>query len=125
MRAGVLSDDRVINFLNENFINTWVLNSELGRKPRLRDPIAKRREREGKTFDTSHALVQAVIMGWNDRSPVDCLVISPKFELMGSLSVKETYVSNRAAYYLTFLKRSLAGERSGVDEDTLEPKSTD
>ena len=119
MRAGVLSNDRIIKHLNENFINTWVPNSELGRVPSLREPIAKRRERESKTFDTTHALAQAIIKSWKKGSPVDCLVISPTFELMGRQPVNELFSSgNIAQNYLGFLQDSLAGKRPGFGEDT-------
>ena len=129
MRAGVLSSDRIIKYLNENFINTWVPNSELGRVPSLREPIAKRRERESKTFDTTHALAQAIIKSWKKGSPVDCLVISPTFELMGRQPVNELLFAggNTSRHYLTFLQESLAGKRPGFGEDTsktsLEPDS--
>ncbi len=123
MRAVVLSDDQVIEFLNENFINTWVPNSELGRVPSLRDPIAKRREREGKTFDTSHALAQAIMKGWKEKSPSDSLIISPEFELMGRQPVNELLFSGDwVKRYLTFLKLSLDGKKYGLRENTLPPE---
>ena len=123
MRAVVLSDDRVIEFLNENFINTWVPNSELGRVPSLQEPIAKRRKREGKTFDTSHALAQAIMKGWKEKSPADSLVISPEFELMGRQPVNELVFSRDSAQrYLTFLKLSLDGKYYGLRENTLPPE---
>ena len=120
MRAGVLSSDRIIKYLNENFINTWVPNSELGRVPSLREPIAKKRERESKTFDTTHALAQAIMKSWKKGSPVDCLVISPTFELMGRQPVNELLFAggNTPRHYLTFLQESLAGKRPGFGEDT-------
>ncbi len=123
MRAVVLSDDRIINYLNENFINTWVPNSELGRVPSLREPITKRRERESKTFDTTHALAQAIMEGWKKGSPVDCFVISPTFELMGRQPVNELLFAggNTPRRYLTFLQESLAGKLPGFGEDTSEP----
>ena len=123
MRAGVLSDDRIIKYLNENFINTWVPNSELGRVPSLREPITKRRERESKTFDTTHALAQAIMEGWKKGSPVDCFVISPTFELMGRQPVNEFLFAggNTPRRYLTFLQESLAGKLPGFGEDTSEP----
>ena len=123
MRAGVLSDDQIIEFLNENFINTWVPNSELGRVPSLRDPIAKRRERESKTFDTTHVLAQAIMKGWKKHSPVDCLIISPAFELMGRQSVNEFLSGGDwQRRYLMFLQDSLAGKLPGFGEDTSEPE---
>ena len=115
-------ETKLLNFLNENFINTWVANSELGRIQSLREPIAKRREREGKTFDTSHPLAQAIIKGGKTGSkkgsPVDCLVISPEFEVMGRQMVNglredsERRGLSRREYYLTFLKEALEGKSS-------------
>ena len=124
MRAGVLSNNRIIEYLNKNFINTWVPNCELGRVPSLRDPIAKRRKRESKTFDTTHALAQAIMKGWKKYSPVDALVISPQFEVIGRQPVNELHssVGDTARRYLTFLQESLAGKFPGFGEDTSEPE---
>ncbi|MDE0011674.1 MAG: hypothetical protein OXU36_11025 [Candidatus Poribacteria bacterium] len=109
--------------MNENFINTWVPNSELGRVPSLLEPIAKRREREGKTFDTSHALAQAIMKGWKKGSPADSLVISPEFELMGRQPVNELLFSrNTSARYLMFLQESLTGKLPGLVDDTSRPE---
>ncbi len=107
--------------MNENFINTWVPNSELGRVLSLQEPIAKRREREGTTFDTSHALAQAIMKGWKDGSPADSLVISSEFEVIGRLPVNERYRQEPVQEYLMFLEDSLAGELPGFGEDTQEP----
>ena len=110
--------------MNEDFINTWVPNSELGRIRSLREPIAKRRERESKTFDTTHPLAQAIIKGWKTGakkgSPVDCFVISPEFELMGRQLVNELGDDSRnrglqsSEYYLTFLKEALQDKQPGL-----------
>ena len=110
--------------MNENFINTWVPNSELGRIRSLRKPIAKRREREGQTFDTTRPLAQAIIKAWKTGrkkgSPVDCLVISPAFELMGRQLVNELGKDSKNrglqsdAYYLTFLKEALQDKQPGL-----------
>ena len=123
MRTGVLSDERIIKFLNDNFINTWVSNSELGRIPSLRAPIAKRREREGKTFDTNHTLAQAIIRGWSKYSPVDCMVITHQFELLGVIDYN-VFLSNLGGLrhteaYLRFLKGSLEGKRPGLGDVIL------
>ena len=123
MRAVVLSDNQIIAFLNENFINTWVPNSELGRTPSLRDPIAKRRKREGTTYDTSHALAQAIMKGWKKHSPVDALIISPAFEVIGKQPINEFLFSGSTSeHYLTFLQESLAGKLPGLGEDASEPE---
>ena len=129
MRAGVLSKNEIIEFLNEHFINTWVPNSELGRIHSLREPIAKRREREGKTFDTTHSLAQAIIKGWKTGakkgSPVDCFVISSEFELMGRQLVNdlregsESSRLQRDGPYLTFLKEALEDKQPGLGNLTL------
>ena len=122
MRAGVLSNDQIIEFLNENFINTWVPNSELGRVRSLQEPIAKRRERESKTFDTTHALAQAIMKGWKKHSPADSLVLSTEFELMGRLPVNERISPyNGANGYLLFLTEALDGKLPGFREETSTP----
>ena len=124
MRAGVLSDDQIIEFLNENFINTWVPNSELGRVRSLQEPIAKRRERESKTFDTTHALAQAIMKGWKKHSPADSLVLSTEFELMGRLPVNERISPyNGANGYLLFLTEALDEKLPGFREETSTPSS--
>ena len=98
-------------------------NSELGRVPSLRDPIAKRRERERTTFDTSHALAQAIMRGWKEHSPADSLVISPQFEVMGRQPVNELlFGGDTQRRYLTFLQESLAGKQPGLGEDTSVPE---
>ena len=132
MRAGVLSKNEIINFLNNNFINTWVPNSELGRIDSLINPIAKRREREGITFDTSHPLAQTIIEGWKTGSkkgsPVDCLIISHKFNLLGRQPVNELREDsknrgiNRQEFYLTFLKEALERKYPGLGNIRLNPK---
>ena len=125
MRAGVLSKDEIIEFLNEHFINTWVPHSEFGRVRRLREPIAKRREREGKSFDTAHALAQAIMKGWKigskKGSPVDSFVISPEFELMGKQQFNELARNNisPAKYYHRFLMEALEGKQPGLGNIVL------
>ncbi|RKU13267.1 hypothetical protein C6501_09390 [Candidatus Poribacteria bacterium] len=130
MRAVVLSDNQIIEFLNENFINTWVTNAELGRTPSLREPIAKRREREGKTLNTTYPLAQAIMEGWTEGSPVDCLVISPEFDVMGKLPLNDFFddcyqkgISEEDGY-LMFLMDSLDAKFPGFGENISEPLLT-
>ena len=130
MRAGVLSAEQIITFLNEKFINTWIPNSELGRIRSLREPIQKRRVQEGKSFNTNHELAQAIIKGWKTGtkkgSPVDCFVISPEFELMGRQLVNDLDDDRRTrglpseeAYYLSFLNAALDGRQPGLGNIVL------
>ena len=95
----------------------------------MREPIARRREREGKTFDTSHALAQAIMKGWKKGSPVDCLVISPAFEVMGGIDYNFFpeclgEFESRAEAYLFFLKASVEGKRPGLGTLVLTPEPT-
>ncbi|MCG9126209.1 hypothetical protein JT359_01290 [Candidatus Poribacteria bacterium] len=132
MRTGVLSNDQIIEFLNDNFINTWVPNCELGRIQSLREPIAKRHKYEGKTFDTTHPLAQTIIKGWKTGSkkgsPVDCLVISSTLELMGRQPANELSENikysrhRRVEYYLTFFKKALEGKQPGLGNIVLTPE---
>ena len=125
MRAGVLSDDQNIEFLNENFVNTWVPNAELGRTTSLQVPIARRRARESKAFDTTNPLAQAIMNGWQEGSPVDCLVISHEFELIGKLPLNDFFDEtwergvSEAESYRTFLVESLKGKRPGFNENNF------
>ncbi len=126
MRAVVLSDDRIIEFLNENFINIWVSNVELERTPNKRAYIAKRRQHGFKPFDRTHPLMQAIMKGWKAHSPSDSLVISSKLEVMGRQPVNELLSPGSLTQrYLMFLKRSLAGKLPGLGEDTPASQSTD
>ena len=92
----------------------------------MREPIARRREREGKTFDTTHALAQAIMKGWKQGSPVDCFVISPDFELMGSLDYNQFLDDlgefDDAEAYMLFLQESLEGKRPGLGNLILTPE---
>lgn len=124
MRAVVLYWDRIIEFLNENFINTWVSNVELERTPRKKAYMAKRLKRKSKTFNRTHPLAQAIMKGWKEDSPVDCLVISPEFDVMGKLPLNDFFddcsqkdIPQEDAY-LTFLTESLEGKFPGFADDT-------
>lgn len=124
MRAGVLSDDRVIEFLNENFINVWVSNVELERTPRKQAYMARRRKDLSKAFDRTHRLAKAIMEGWKEHSPVDCLVIAPELDVMGKLPLNDffddclrTGIPEEVAY-LKFLEDSLDGKLPGFGDET-------
>ena len=124
MRAVVLSNDRIIKFLNENFINTWVSNVELERTPFKQEFMALRRQQGFKPFDKTRPLAQAIMKGWKKHSPSDSLILSPDLELMGRQPVNEIS-GDWTGGYLTFLKESLAGKLPGFAEESSEPQSTD
>ena len=120
MRTVVLSNDKIIAFLNENFINTWVANADLGRSGSLQEPIEKRRKRDEITFDTDNSLVKAIMKGWAKGSPVDTIIVSSDFELMGSLNYNE-FLDNLGRMhdvdgYQLFLNDSLEGKRPGLGD---------
>ena len=122
MRAVVLSNNRVIEYLNANFINTWVSNFELERTPNKKTYMAVRRQHGYKPFDKMHPFAQAIMKGWKKHSPSDSLILSPDLELMGRESVNELIGTNMGQRYLTFLKEALDGKLPGFGEDTSEPE---
>ena len=105
--------------MNENFINTWVLNTELDRTSKKQELIAYRQQQGFKLIDKTLPLAQAIVKGWKKHSPADSLVISSKLELMGRLPVNERTPPYHAAKgYLLFLQDSLDGKLPGFREDT-------
>ena len=130
MRAGALSDDKVINFLNDNFINTWVSNVELERTPRKQAYMEKRPKREAKVFDKTQPLAKAIMEGWKEHSPVDCLVIAPEFDVMGKLPLNDFFddcykkrISEEDGY-LTFLTDAIDSKFPGFNENISDPTLT-
>ena len=99
MRAVVLGDEDSIGYLNANFVNLWVLNLDLKR----------RRDAEG--IDGVSPLERVIIGGWNEKSPVDCQVISNELKLLGSLPLNDfsnVHSYTKAQDYRDYLSRSLA-----------------
>ena len=87
----------------------------------MRDYAAERFAEGSRTlFNRTHPLAEAIMKGWKEHSPVDCLIISPDFELMGRQLVNELYEdSNREGlpqyeYYLIFLQQALARKQPGL-----------
>ena len=68
--------------------------------------------------------------GSKKGSPVDCLIISPDFELMGRQMVNELREDckrrglSRREYYLTFLKEALEGKQPGLGNIVLTPEQS-
>lgn len=105
MRAVALSDKQNIKFLNESFINTWVLNTDM---KRLRDTQG---------MDAIPPLARTIIQGRKQYSPADCLIISPELELLGRQPVNELASKNASKNYRIFLVKALAGKHPGLLED--------
>ena len=117
MRAVVLSDDKIIEFLNENFINTWVRNVDLRH---MRDTIG---------FDGISPLARTIMSNKWWRGPVDTWVISPELEAIGYVPVNDYLGNNRredgtldSENYLLFLADSLAGKLPGFGNTVLTPE---
>ena len=114
MRAVVLSEGRIIEFLNENFINTWIRNIDLRH---MRDTVG---------FDGISPLARTIMSNKWWRGPVDTWVISPEFEAIGHVPVNDYLDSNRrgdgtleSENYLLFLADSLAGKLPGFGNTVL------
>ena len=105
--------------MNENFINAWILNTELDRTSKKQELIVYRQQQGFKGIDKTLPLAQAIMKGWKKHSPADSLVISPKLELMGRLPVNERTPPYQAAKgYLLFLQESMDGKLPGLREET-------
>lgn len=117
MRAVVLSDDRIINYLNENYINTWKRTIELRN---LRDILG---------YQQLYPLVWTIIDHRWRRGPVDAWIISPELETIGHVPINEYLGENRredgtleSENYLLFLQNSLAGKLTGLGNIVLTPE---
>ena len=96
MRAVVLGDNETIEYLNANFVNLYVLNLDL------------KRRRDAKGIDGVSPLERVIIGGWNEKSPVDCQVISSELKLLGSLPLNDfssVHSHTKAQDYREYLKR--------------------
>ena len=105
MRAVALSDKRNIEFLNEHFINTWILNTDM------------KRLRDAQGMDAIPPLARTIVQGRKQHSPVDCLIISPELELLGRQPVNELASKNASKNYHTFLVEALEGKHPGLKEN--------
>ena len=92
--------------------------------------MAQRRKDISKTFDRTQPLAKAIMEGWKEHSPVDCLVISPEFDVMGKLPLNDFFddcsrkgISDDEGY-LTFLVDSLDAKFPGFEENTSDPLLT-
>ncbi|MDE0018315.1 MAG: hypothetical protein OXU51_19190 [Candidatus Poribacteria bacterium] len=92
--------------------------------------MARRRKELSKTFDRTHPLAKAIMDGWKEHSPVDCLVIAPEFDVMGKLPLNDFFddcsekdIPEEDAY-LKFLEDSLAGKLPGFADETSDALSS-
>ncbi len=115
MRAVALSEDKTIEFLNENLISTWVSNVELKRTDVNKEYFPKRYPDDSVGYDTTLPFTQAIMKGWHQHSPVDCMVISADFEVLGSLPINEFKGSGRS--YRKFIQAALSGQNPGLDNN--------
>ena len=103
MRAGVLSDSKIIKLLNKHYVNIFVLVRDLRelQKETKDGSISKFANTVSTTFEA--AVAQGV-----DGS-VNSFVLSPQLELIGHLPYQDLIKPNEAINktYLTFLKDSL------------------
>ncbi len=86
--------------------------------------MAERRKDLPNAFDRSHPFAKPIMEGWTEHSPVDCLVISPEFDVMGKLQLNNFFddcyksgISDEVGY-LTFLNASLDVKFPGFNENT-------
>ena len=104
MRAGVLSNSKIIGLLNEQFVNVFVL---LGDLPEFQsgtkgEPVS----RLASTISTT--LEEAVVQHKVGRS-VNTFILSPELELISHLPYRKPGESNiDVKKYETFLKDALA-----------------
>ena len=87
----------------------------------MRDYAEKRfEERSRESFNGAHPLAEAIMKGWKEHSPIDCLIISPDCELMGRQLVNQLDEDSsrrglsESEYYFTFLKEALDGKQPGL-----------
>ncbi|MCY4402181.1 MAG: hypothetical protein OXD54_06340 [Candidatus Poribacteria bacterium] len=123
MRAVALSDNKIIEFLNENLINTWVSNVELKRTDVNKEYFPKRYPDDSKGYDTTLPFTQAIMKGWHQHSPVDCMVISADFELLGSLPINE--FNDMSKSYHKFIQAALSGQNPGLNNKGNASRTTD
>ena len=116
MRAVVLSDERIINYLNENYINTWIRTIELRK---MRDTLG---------YQQIFPLTWTIISHKWRRGPVDSWIISPELETIGHVPINEYLGENRredgtleSENYLLFLQDSLSGKLPGLGNIVLTP----
>ena len=70
-----------------------------------------KRHRDANGIDGVSPLERVIIGGWNEKSPVDCQVISSELKLLESLPLNDFIYadhSDEAEVYREFLKRSIA-----------------
>lgn len=85
----------MIQFLNDRFVNTWVLRKDL---PRFRDAA---RDSEQRRLATS--IIDARLPG----SPVDCMVFSDELQMVACEPVHDLLHDDSIKRYMGFLQKTL------------------
>lgn len=92
--------------------------------------MAERRKDLPNAFDRSHPFAKPIMEGWTEHSPVDCLVISPEFDVLGKLQLNDFFddcyrsgISDEEGY-LNFLNDSLDVKFPGFGNTTSDPLLT-
>jgi hypothetical protein len=97
LRAGPLSNNPVIQFLNDHFVNTWILRKDL---PRFRDAARDAEQRR---------LTTAIIGARLAKSPVDCMVFSTDLQILACEPVHDLLRRDGSPQrYTKFLQDALA-----------------
>ena len=96
MRAGPLSHSTVIQFLNDRFVNTWVLRRDLHR---LRDAAKDAAQRR-----LTAAIIDARLAG----SPVDCMVFSAELQMLACEPVHGLLGRDSSERYIRLLQDALS-----------------
>jgi hypothetical protein len=85
----------VIEFLNDRFVNTWVLRKDL---PRLRDAAKDAGQRR-----LTAAIIDARLAG----SPVDCMVFSAELQMLACEPVHDLLSGDSTRHYRRFLQDAM------------------
>ena len=92
MRAGPLSDDKVIERLNDEFVNSWIII------PQFENP--------DRFFEDQRALEVASVVAGEFTYPVDSIVISADGKPLSQGEFREFYRNDAADRYLEMLERA-------------------
>lgn len=118
MRTGVLSDPKIIELLNEQFVNVFVL---LGDLPKFQS--GTQGEPVSRLANTISATLEEAVAQGAGRS-VNTFILSPQLELISHLPYRKPgEPTPNGKIYGTFLKGALDGKLPGLAEEALPSSS--